>query len=234
VLIAVLVAIIVVAVFLVGVQFLNAGSGTGLHATVLDPIPSDSVTTESATTANPSSSTRPGADASGSVSGKPKPSKTPPATAAVEQPSPSAATTSPAPLPTGPSAVPIAPRTSTVLATSGRCLDDLSSVTSEGNPIQTWPCNRTQAQSFTFGTDGTLRVFDRCLRPASGSAAAGTLIQLRACDGTFRTWSYRSDRTIFNADSGLCLTEPTTTTEGRYLVSVNTCDGRATQKWNLS
>ena len=49
--------------------------------------------------------------------------------------------------------------------------------------LQTWDCNGTAAQQWTFNGDGTLRAMGKCMDPAGGAAANGTPIQLVTCNG---------------------------------------------------
>ena len=46
---------------------------------------------------------------------------------------------------------------------TGLCVDDASSSTTPGNPVQIYGCNGSDAQSWTIGTDGTIRTLGLCL-----------------------------------------------------------------------
>src|SRR6202012_4620446 len=74
-------------------------------------------------------------------------------------------------------APPPAPRTGPVLSGAGAniCLDDRSSSTTPGNPVQIWGCDSTDAQSWTIATDGTVRTLGLCLDAFGAGATNGTL-----------------------------------------------------------
>jgi hypothetical protein len=116
------------------------------------------------------------------------------------------------------------------------CVDNVSNRSSEGNPIKAWPCNGSEAQIWTFGTDATLRARDMCLRPGVGTPDPGTRVELRSCDGSpFQDWHFRSDGALVNTASGLCLRDSTndqTATDNR--LTVETCTGGADQRWTWS
>jgi Ricin-type beta-trefoil lectin domain len=128
--------------------------------------------------------------------------------------------------------VPVSPHTMVVTGvSSGRCLDDNSNLTVDGNRVQSWECNGTDAQKWAFGSDGTLRIHGLCLRPAV--VANGGLMQTRSCDGgAFQAWQFRSDKSVFNPGSGLCLTDPGTDIHNQLTLA--TCSGSSGQKWSYT
>ena len=140
-------------------------------------------------------------------------------------------TPTPSPTPTGPSVLPIPPHTVTVFAASGQCLDDSAQVQADGNRVQAWECNNTDAQHWTFGADGTLRYHSLCLRPAGASAVSGALMQTRTCTGANQVWQFRSDKSVYNPNSGLCLTDPGTDPHNQLTLS--TCTGSTRQQWTV-
>lgn len=159
------------------------------------------------------------------------------ATVAARPPVAPATTTNPPPVSPPASATPtpvyVAPRTGTIVGASGKCVDDNSNWSVEGNPIQVWECNRTQAQQWSYGTDATLQVHNKCIRPAGDAPASGAVVQLRACATAYQGWLFRSDATLFNPASGLCLTDPGVLIDGRPQLTVTTCRGTANQRWTL-
>ncbi|MEH1015833.1 ricin-type beta-trefoil lectin domain protein [Micromonospora sp. CPCC 206060] len=66
---------------------------------------------------------------------------------------------------------------------NNKCIDVPSSNFSDGVPLQTWTCNGTSAQSWTF-TGGTLRTQNsKCMDVAWGSRDNGAVIQIANCSG---------------------------------------------------
>lgn len=134
-------------------------------------------------------------------------------------------------VPSGPTLLSITPRTARIIGYAGLCVDDDSNWNTLGNKIKIWECNGTQAQTWLFGSDGTVRVHDMCMR-ASGSAP-GALVQLWTCDGTqLQKWQLDSDGELVNRAAGLCLTVPATGTPGTQL-QTSSCRGAEGQRWTL-
>jgi hypothetical protein len=157
----------------------------------------------------------------------------PPTRPADPAPQPTAATPAPSPAPakpSGPTLLPITPLTSHIIGSAGLCVDDNSNWSKVGNKIQIWDCNRSDAQIWSFASDGTVRVHDVCMR-ASG-AAPGALVQLWTCDGTpLQAWQFDSDGELVNRAAGLCLTDDTKVAGTQLQVS--TCRKADGQRWKL-
>jgi hypothetical protein len=135
----------------------------------------------------------------------------------------------------GPTPLNIAPRTGALVGTSGKCVDGNMNGNGEGDPIQSSNCTNSRTQRWSFGTDATLRVQNMCMRPASEPPSPGTLLQARACDqGPYQNWLYRSDSSLINAASGLCLTDPGALTSGPSQLSLASCTGGANQRWTFT
>lgn len=94
-----------------------------------------------------------------------------------------------------------------VTGIDGKCMDDKSSSSANGNPIQIWTCNNSGAQKYST-TGQRLMVFNKCVT-AMGTAA-GSAIQLQPCDSTNggQTWTPRTDGTLYNPASARCLAVP--------------------------
>jgi hypothetical protein len=134
-----------------------------------------------------------------------------------------------------PGPTPIAPRTGTIVGTSGKCVDGNMNGNGDGDPIQSGNCTNSRTQRWSFGTDATLRVQNMCMRPAGEPPSAGTLLQMRACDqGPYQNWLYRSDSGLINAASGLCLTDPGVLTSGPSQLTLASCTGGANQRWTFT
>ncbi|HKT04555.1 MAG TPA: ricin-type beta-trefoil lectin domain protein [Rugosimonospora sp.] len=105
---------------------------------------------------------------------------------------------------------------------NGQCLDNNSSVTDNGNPIQLWECDQTSAQVWTVAS-GQFMVQGKCL------TVSGTAGVLWACDGSAtQRWQAGADGTVRNPMTGRCLTAPDTFTK----VTVTACTGATGQKWH--
>jgi len=90
--------------------------------------------------------------------------------------------------------------------TSGKCLDNANSVTTDGNPIVLWPCTGNANQRFTVPGDGTFRVQGKCLDVTGGAVTSGTKVELWTCNGGgAQQWTYRADGALLNPQSGRCL-----------------------------
>ncbi|MGH3170063.1 MAG: glycoside hydrolase domain-containing protein, partial [Trebonia sp.] len=136
----------------------------------------------------------------------------------------------------GNTVAPPSPRTGPVVSgvSSSLCLDDSQSSTTDGNKVDIYDCNQTDAQSWTIAQDGTIRVLGKCLDAYHSGTANGTVIDLYTCNGTgAQQWTPGSDGSLVNPESGLCLDDPSSkTTQGTQL-QLYTCDKTGAQNWTL-
>ncbi|MEU8818442.1 RICIN domain-containing protein [Actinoplanes sp. NPDC048796] len=123
---------------------------------------------------------------------------------------------------------PAAERVGVVRGQNGMCLDLNGGVPFDGNHVQVFGCNRSVAQTWTFASDGTLRVAGKCaLVVGDGS------IQIVGCDGrTTAQWRV-SGQLVVNASNNGCLTDPSGGRWSGARVQVVNCDGSAKQRWSL-
>jgi len=113
------------------------------------------------------------------------------------------------------------------------CVDDNTSITSNGNKIQVWQCDQTNAQTWTLAADGTVQVFGKCMTVDNGGTAAGSLIVLWDCTGAgAQIWHPRANGELFNPASGRCLEDPNAGGWGTQL-DIATCTGTASQQWTV-
>ncbi|HKA95676.1 MAG TPA: ricin-type beta-trefoil lectin domain protein [Streptosporangiaceae bacterium] len=114
----------------------------------------------------------------------------------------------------------------------GKCLDDSGNKTADGTKVVIWTCNGSAAQRWTVVKDDTLRIHGKCLRVRS--AASGTLADLFTCNGsTGQRWQLQTGGQLVNPRSGLCLSDPgSSTTNGKQL-KILSCQGSASQEWLL-
>jgi beta-glucanase (GH16 family) len=130
------------------------------------------------------------------------------------------------------STTPPVPAAGTVTGIDSMCLDDYHSGTSQGNTIDLWTCNNTNAQNWTFATDGTVQAFGRCLDTSGGGTASLTDVVLDACDGAAsQQWRIESDGSLENTNSGLCLDDYHSGTTNGNPIDIYGCHGESSQIW---
>ncbi|WP_306208097.1 RICIN domain-containing protein [Actinoplanes sp. RD1] len=89
---------------------------------------------------------------------------------------------------------------------SGRCIDIPNAQPTAGTLLQTWDCNGSDAQKWSFAADGTLRAMGKCLDPAGGALANGTRIQLADCTANpVQRFTLTAASTLVNTSSGRCV-----------------------------
>ncbi|WP_371554243.1 lectin [Streptomyces longwoodensis] len=121
-----------------------------------------------------------------------------------------------------------------VRGVNGKCLDVAGGATGDGTQVQLWTCNGTAAQTWTVGTDGTVRALGKCLDVSGGGAADGTKVQLWTCNGTgAQKWAPQPDGTVRNPQSGKCLDASGGTWNDGTPVHLWTCHTGPNQKWAL-
>jgi hypothetical protein len=110
------------------------------------------------------------------------------------------------------------------------CVDLKGNVVAAGTIVRSLACSGSAGQTWTFATDGTVRVDSTwCLAPADGASDAGTLMTIAACgDAPVLQWRVLADTQIWNPTSGLCLTAPAPT--GAQL-TIDACTDATGQKW---
>lgn len=122
---------------------------------------------------------------------------------------------------------------------SGYCLDVQGGSAVNGTPIQIYTCNGTAAQSWTVGTDGTVRALGKCLDVSGSGTTNGTKIQLYTCNGTaaqqWRLWVHGNVTSrrysLANTHSGKCVDDPGQSTVAGTNVQLYTCNDTAAQIW---
>ncbi|GIF42648.1 ricin-type beta-trefoil lectin domain protein [Actinoplanes xinjiangensis] len=108
--------------------------------------------------------------------------------------------------PTGPTTPPATGATMLQSNFSGRCIDIPGGVPTAGTALQTWDCNGSAAQKWTFEADGTVRAMGRCMDPAGGALTNATPIQLADCNANpVQRFTLTGARTLQNVSSGRCV-----------------------------
>nr|WP_245602054.1 ricin-type beta-trefoil lectin domain protein [Hamadaea tsunoensis] len=112
----------------------------------------------------------------------------------------------------------------------GKCVDVAGANSANGTQVQLYTCNGSTAQTWTVGTDGTIRALGKCLDVASGSSANGTKVQIYDCNGTgAQSWTVGTDGTIRALGKCLDATGPSSA-DGTPL-QIWDCTVAANQKW---
>jgi GH25 family lysozyme M1 (1,4-beta-N-acetylmuramidase) len=113
---------------------------------------------------------------------------------------------------------------------SNKCLDDPSSRTSSGTPIDLASCTGKSNQSWTFVEDGSIRVLGHCL------AASGSSVLLYSCNGSVADqWRVSTDGSLVSVRYGKCLNGPSGSVANGTRPTLATCTNttsKASQHWS--
>jgi beta-glucanase (GH16 family) len=124
-------------------------------------------------------------------------------------------------------------KTGPITGLAGKCVDVAGAGTANGTPIQLTDCNGSAAQSWTIGTDGTIRALGKCLDVTAASTADGAPIQLYDCNGTgAQQWAVSGAKDIVNTNANKCLDVTGNNSANGTRLQIWTCKGGANQKWN--
>ena len=116
----------------------------------------------------------------------------------------------------------------------GKCVDVAAANPANGTAVQLYDCNGTAAQTWTAGTDGTLRALGKCMDVTAAGTANGTQIQLYDCNGTAaQQWQARADHTLVNPVSGRCLDATGPSSANGTRLQIWDCFAGANQQWTL-
>jgi hypothetical protein len=110
---------------------------------------------------------------------------------------------------------------------AGKCLDDLHSKGTNGNPVDMYSCNGTPIQNWTFEPDGSIRVYgNKCVTVRGALGRIGTKIQLWTCTAGNRGQHWTVARTFGLSSElklgGVCLAIPSMkAADGSQLVTAS-------------
>jgi hypothetical protein len=114
----------------------------------------------------------------------------------------------------------------------GKCLDDSGDGTADGNKIQLWDCNGTNAQQWARVGATLVGPGGKCLDVQSDDQANGTVVQLWDCNGTpAQNWTFEGG-TLVSA-GGFCLDDTAFGTADGTQIEIWTCTGGANQEWTM-
>jgi serine protease len=118
-----------------------------------------------------------------------------------------------------------------VVGDHGKCLDDSGSHTVPGNKVDIWNCNGTGAQQWTF-SNGELSVLGLCLDDSTQGGAGAKLV-IWTCNGhNAQIWTHKSDGEYVLKLNGLCLTDPSGSSQNGTQVVLHTCNAFSDQRWS--
>jgi len=129
---------------------------------------------------------------------------------------------------------PPAGRTGRITGLAGKCVDVAGANTANGTAVQLYTCNGTNAQTWTVGTDGTVRALGKCMDVASGSTANGANVQLWDCNGSgAQVWQAQANQTLRNPQSNKCLDVRDNNSADGTRLQIWDCFAGANQRWTL-
>ncbi|MET8053026.1 ricin-type beta-trefoil lectin domain protein [Streptosporangium sp. NPDC005286] len=121
--------------------------------------------------------------------------------------------------------------TSRLIGWQNKCIDVPNSNGADGQRLQLWDCNNTNAQNWTFPGDGTVRAFGLCMDVAWGSTANGAAIQLANCSGNpAQQFVLSGAGDLVNPQANKCV-DVTGWGGGGTPLQLWECNGGANQKW---
>ncbi|NUT94558.1 MAG: RICIN domain-containing protein, partial [Saccharothrix sp.] len=121
--------------------------------------------------------------------------------------------------------------TSRIIGWQDKCIDVPNSNAVDGQRLQLWDCNGTNAQNWTFPGDGTIRAFGLCMDVAWGSRDNGAAIQLATCSGNpAQQFVLSAAGDLVNPQANKCVDVTSWGGTGTPLQQWE-CTGGANQKW---
>ncbi|QFZ18137.1 ricin-type beta-trefoil lectin domain protein [Saccharothrix syringae] len=121
--------------------------------------------------------------------------------------------------------------TSRIIGYQDKCVDVPNSNGVDGQRLQVWDCNGTNAQNWTFPGDGTVRAFGKCMDVAWGSRDNGAAIQLATCSGNpAQQFVLSAAGDLVNPQANKCVDVTSWGGSGTPLQQWE-CTGGANQKW---
>lgn len=115
----------------------------------------------------------------------------------------------------------------------GKCVDVRGSKTRNGTPVQLYPCNEGEGQ--TWARSGTtFQALGKCLDVKKSGTKNKTKVQLWGCNGSAaQDWSAGDAGSLVNGGSGRCLDIPKGVSKKRVQLQIYDCNGSDAQRWAL-
>lgn len=119
---------------------------------------------------------------------------------------------------------------------ASKCIDNQAGKMANGNKIQLYTCNNTDAQKWTVRANGTItNANGYCLDAKSAGTTSGTLVQLYQCNNTVaQVWKVNTNGTITNPHANLCLDDKHSGTDDGTQIWLWSCNGTNAQKWSIT
>ena len=115
---------------------------------------------------------------------------------------------------------------------SNRCIDIPAANPVDGARLQTYDCNGSAAQQWSFSSDGTLRAMGKCMDPAGGTLTNGTPIQLVTCNGNpVQRFTLSGAGDLVNVSANKCVDIRDRNTANGAQLQLYDCSGGSNQKW---
>ncbi|MDT5026948.1 MAG: hypothetical protein QOE61_3374 [Micromonosporaceae bacterium] len=119
-----------------------------------------------------------------------------------------------------------------IVGYAGKCIDVPGGVSADGAGLQLYVCNRTLAQLWGFGHDGTIQALGKCMDVAWGATGNGTKIQLANCNfGPAQQFRFTPRGDLVNPQANKCVDIPDWSTADGTPLQLWDCTGSANQKW---
>ena len=119
-----------------------------------------------------------------------------------------------------------------IIGLANKCIDVPNSNTTDGTRLQLWDCNNTNAQKWSFMSDGTVRAFGKCMDVAWGSSANGTAIQLVSCNGNpAQQFVLSGAGDLVNPQANKCVDVTGGNSASGTPLQLWECNGTSAQKW---
>jgi glucosylceramidase len=124
---------------------------------------------------------------------------------------------------------------SIVSSANSKCLDVTDGSTADGNLPQMWTCYAGSAnQSWTVGSDGTVRGLGKCLDVQNNAVTDGATVHLWSCAGVAsQRWSRSANGDLVNVAANKCLDIKDNNLADGAKLQLWSCTGAANQKWSV-
>jgi hypothetical protein len=115
-----------------------------------------------------------------------------------------------------------------------KCLDNFQGAATNGNKIELFACNYSDAQRWNVLPDGTLRTIQgKCMEVAGSGTAGVSMIDINTCNGGANQQWQALNGTLVSGATGKCLDDPGSTTTNGTQLDIKACDGSVGQYWTL-
>jgi RHS repeat-associated protein len=125
------------------------------------------------------------------------------------------------------------PLISAEVPSTGRlCADDFNFGTADGTKVDLAACTGAVSQTWTTGTDGTVKVQGKCLTVHGNGTTAATLVEIDSCTtASGQKWQAAPSGALVNPNSGMCLDDPGGTKTTGTQLDIAACNGWPRQEW---